>query len=124
MPDLDWDNDDLDEYADPWMNMNNGRGAVIAQKPVEVEEAPPPFTEAQIAFIEKMMEETIKRLVVAVDVGSDNNYGYSQNTYYRVNVELKYKTEDGPYNGEVISEGSDSFSVHIPEHHCERQYEY
>lgn len=115
MPDLDWDNDDLDEYADPWMNMNNGRGAVIAPKPVEVEETPPPFTEAQIAFIENLMEETIKRLAVAVRVRDGDNYSwYSNNEYYTVEVTLSYNKPDGPYNGEQISESSDGFTVRIP----------
>lgn len=115
MPDLDWDNDDLDEYTDPWMNMNNGRGAVIAQKPVEVEEPPPPFTEAQIAFIENMMEETIKRLAVAVRVRDRDNYSwYSNNEYYTVEVTLSYNKPDGPYDGEQISESSDGFTVRIP----------
>ena len=84
-----------------------------------VEEAPveeiPPFTPAQIAFIEKMMEQTIKRLTVSVDVTEENSYSwYSNNEYFRIGVTLSYNHPDGPYNGEQISEGSDSLTVHIP----------
>lgn len=75
----------------------------------------PPFTPEQIVFMEKMMEETIKRLTIAVNVRDGDNYSwYSNNEYFHVEVTLSYNHPDGPYNGEQISEGSDGFTVRIP----------
>lgn len=105
---------DVDEA---WRNMESGKVDPVALAGVEppVEEAPPPFTEAQIAFIENLMEETIKRLAVAVNVREGDNYSwYSNNEYFSVEVTLSYKKPDGPYNGEQISESSDGFTVRIP----------
>lgn len=75
----------------------------------------PPFTPAQISFIEKMIKETISHLALAVDVTEENSYSWhSNNEYFRIEVSLNYKHPDGPYEGERISEASDSLTVHIP----------
>lgn len=74
-----------------------------------------PFTPAQIEFIQQMMVDTINRLSLSVDTRESNDYYYcSENKNYRVEVSLSYKEPDGPWNGELISEASDSFTVTIP----------
>ena len=122
MPDLEWPNEDADTllgvdrelYVDTGIDKKVDPAALAGVEP-PVEDALPPFTDAQIAFIENMMEETIKRLAVAVNVREGDNYSwYSNNEYFSVEVTLSYNKPDGPYNGEQISEASDGFTVHIP----------
>jgi len=74
-----------------------------------------PFTPAQIEFIQQMMVDTINKLSLSVDTRESNDYYYcSENKNYRVEVSLSYKEPDGPWNGELISEASDSFTVTLP----------
>lgn len=116
-PDLYWENEDVDEVDEvegPWMNMLNGRGI----SPVEEQETPdPPFTPAQLEYIENLLEKTIKRLGVTLETGTSNDW-YSSGI--RIEVKLTYAGEDGSYTHDVLESSSDTFT--FPSHRCERDY--
>jgi len=112
---------DLDEQCrtlEAWQTLEANPPAPDWHKSPTTPEPEPediPFTPAQLEFIQKMMMETINRLSLSVDTRETNDYYYcSDSRSYRVEVTLSYKEPDGTWEGERITEASDSFTVNIP----------
>lgn len=83
----------------------------------EQETLAPPFTPAQLEYIENLLEKTIKRLGIALETGTSHDW-YSSGI--RIEVKLTYAGEDGSYTHDVLESSSDSFT--FPSHRCERDY--